>query len=171
MIFNACDVFEDRTRVWNREADDMRSLGFEPEELDLREYFGNPHGLRSRLEKCALVWVVGGNAFVLARAMTAAGFAGAMAPEVVYAGYSAGACVTGPDLEGIRLMDEPDALPEGYSQSVPPKTLGWVPWRVVPHWRSDHPEAPAAEQAVRHLEAAGLDYRALKDGEAIVIAR
>ena len=69
----------------------MRSLGFDAEELDLRTYFHGGGDLRGRLETYALVWVVGGNAFVLARAMTAAGFAAAARETLrVYAGYSAG---------------------------------------------------------------------------------
>jgi len=36
-------------------------------------------------------------------------------------------------------------------------------------WRSDHPEAASAELAVGRLDAAGLEYRALTDGDAIVI--
>jgi dipeptidase E len=156
--------------VYQREADDMRSLGFDAEELDLRQYFHGRGDLRARLETLALVWVVGGNAFVLARAMTAAGFGPAAHDRLeVYAGYSAGACVAGPDLEGIQLMDDPDFVPAGYQPEMPARTLGLVPWRIVPHWRSDHPESENAERAVRHLQAAGLPYRGLRDGEAIVI--
>jgi dipeptidase E len=174
MVFNACDPFEDRLRVYEREAEDLRGLDLAPEELDLRRYFDQPESLRSRLAALDVVWVVGGNAFVLARAMTATRFALAARELVgsgtlVYAGYSAGACVAGPDLEGIALMDEPDALPSGYQASMPPTTLGWVPWRIVPHWRSDHPEAPGAERAAEHLKARGLAYRALRDGEVIVV--
>lgn len=170
IVLNACDVFEDRARVYEREAKDMRSLGFDPEELDLRRYFNRRDELPSRLERYSLVWVVGGNAFVLARAMTAAGFAQAALDRLeVYAGYSAGACVAGPDLEGIQLMDDPDALPEGYEGVLSTKTLGFVPWRIVPHWRSDHPETENADRAVQYLQAARLGYRALADGDAIVI--
>ena len=68
-------------------------------------------------------------------------------------------------------MDDRDALPAGYESIVPPVALGLVPWRIVPHWRSDHPEAANAEKAVRYLEAAGLPHRALSDGEAMVIDR
>lgn len=171
---NACDVFADRLRVFPREVEDLRSVGFHAEELDLRAYFDRARDMASRLARYDLVWVVGGNAFVLARAMNASGFGRAArellaSGSLVYAGYSAGACVTGPDLAGIDLMDHPDSLPDGYDSSMSTATLAWLPWRVVPHWRSDHPESAGADAAVRHLEAAGLEFRAVSDGDVIVV--
>ncbi len=175
LVFNACDIYGD-SRLLNlqRETEDLASLGFECEELDLRSYFADFDGLRIRLDTYDLIWVVGGNSFVLARAMTQSRFGqAAFKPlddgRLVYAGYSAGICVTAPDLEGIRLMDEPDALPAGYPEDVQATTLDWVPWRIVPHWRSQHPEAPLAELAVEHLLHNGLPFRTLRDGQAIVV--
>jgi dipeptidase E len=175
LVFNACDVYGDnRLRNLEREADDISGLGFACEELDLRSYFGDFEGLRTRLDTYDLIWVVGGNSFVLARAMTRSRFGQAVSKalddgRLVYAGYSAGICVATPDLEGISLMDEPDALPDGYPKDVRATTLGWVPWRIVPHWRSEHPEAPLAELAVEHLLQNGLPFRTLRDGQAIVV--
>lgn len=62
LVFNACDFYGD-SRLLNleRETEDISSLGFECEELDLRSYFGDLEGLRSRLDTCDLIWVVGGN--------------------------------------------------------------------------------------------------------------
>ncbi|GAB2685033.1 hypothetical protein GCM10027271_54410 [Saccharopolyspora gloriosae] len=119
-----------------------------------------------------LVWVVGGNAFVLARAMTQAGFRDALAAqfprrEFTYGGYSAGACVAGPDLRGIDLMDDPAVLPDGYSSTAAPECLGLVPYRIVPHWRSGHPESDSAENAAAHLAEHGSAHRCLRDGEAV----
>jgi dipeptidase E len=106
--------------------------------------------------------------------MNAARFADAAATRIqtnglTYAGYSAGACVTGPDLEGIHLMDDPAVIPEGYDPSIPTDTLGWIPLRIVPHWRSDHPEAPAAEIASSYMEQQGLAHRTIRDGQVVVI--
>jgi dipeptidase E len=137
LVFNACDVYGDgRLRNLERETQDKASLGFECEELDLRSFFEDAEGLRNRLDTYDLLWVVGGNSFVLARAMTQSRFGQAVSKplgegRLVYAGYSAGTCVTAPDLEGIRLMDEPDALPDGYRTDVQATTLGLVPWRIV----------------------------------------
>jgi dipeptidase E len=174
IIFNACDQFEDRLRVHDREERDLATLGFAADELDLRSYFGHPEALERRLTELDLLWVVGGNTFVLARAMNAARFADAAATRIqtnglTYAGYSAGACVTGPDLEGIHLMDDPAVIPEGYDPSIPTDTLGWIPLRIVPHWRSDHPEAPAAEIASSYMEQQGLAHRTIRDGQVVVI--
>jgi dipeptidase E len=173
VVMNACDVFGDPRKVWPREEADLAELGFEATEVDLREHFGDPAGLRDQLSELDLLWVVGGNTFVLARAMDASGFVASedlvRSGRLTYAGYSAGVCVTTPGFEGIHLMDEPDAVAAGYPRDARAVTLGWVPWHIVPHWRSDHPESPAASLAVEHLLDAGLPFRTLRDGHAIVV--
>lgn len=175
IVANACDAYDQPRLILGREHDDLVDLGFDPVEVDLRHFFGAPDRLSERLSDLDLLWVTGGNSFVLARAMSASGFAAAATDLVregrlVYGGYSAGVCAIGPTLEGIHLMDDPAVVPSGYP-STDPVPLGWVPWIVVPHWRSDHPEAPVADVAVEHLLGAGLPFRALKDGRVIVIDR
>jgi dipeptidase E len=179
LIFNALDVYgKGRLANFDREREDLAGIGFSGDELDLRRYFGKPDALRAALEAVDLVWVVGGNTFSLARAMTHAGFADAVAAPLaagtlVYAGYSAGACIVGPDLDGCDLMDEPDATPLGYpagfSTTIAAESLGWVPWRIVPHWDSPHDESPLADRAVTRLLNVGLPFRTLRDGRAIVV--
>ncbi|HEY1734469.1 MAG TPA: Type 1 glutamine amidotransferase-like domain-containing protein, partial [Acidimicrobiales bacterium] len=144
------------------------------EELDLRDYFGGPDDLADRLGRLDLLWVVGGNTFVLARAMGAAGFPAALHRRAgtgdgfVYAGYSAGACVAGPDLRGLELIDEPDLVVAGYPDGIEAAGLGLVDFRIVPHWRSDHPESEAAGRAAAYLEEIGLAHRCLTDGDVVV---
>ena len=174
IVLNALDVFGE-TRAMNigREIADIEELGYQSEEVDLRSSFIDPARLVERLSSLDLVWVVGGNSFALARAMTASGFRDVLLPAMerglIYAGYSAGACVTGPDLDGIHLMDDPDDIPAGYDPAVPPTTLGLLPFRIVPHWRSDHPETGRADAAVAYLERTKQPYRTLRDGEALVV--
>jgi dipeptidase E len=174
VVANACDFFESPRLGLAREVDDLSRLGFSVSELDLRDFFGQPERLRSSLTALDLLWVTGGNSFVLSRAMHASGFDIASADlvrngELVYGGYSAGVCAIAATLKGIHLMDDPTVLPEGYPADAIAAPLRWVPWTVVPHWRSDHPEASAAQAAVDHLLTAGLPVRTLRDGQAIVV--
>lgn len=137
--------------------------------LDLRGFFTDPSGVRDVLASLDAVWVVGGNTYVLARAMHASGFAQAITAllhddEIAYAGYSAGACIAGPDLRGIHVLDEPELVPSGYDSTWPTNSLGLIPWRIVPHWRSDHDESPAADNAVEFLLSEHLPFQTLSDG-------
>jgi dipeptidase E len=174
IVFNALDGFADRRRIFGRESEDLSSLGFECEELDLRSYFNHLDGLRDRLSQLRLLWVTGGNSFISARAMTQSRFGEVLQGplsegRLVYGGYSAGSCVAAPDLKGIDLVDDPGLIPDGYLEDVTPQTLQLVPWQVVPHWRSDHPESADAEKAADYLRHSGLNFRTLRDGEALVV--
>ena len=176
LVLNALDGYPDRQRNWDRERDDLAGLGYAAEELDLRDSWSSPAGeLASRLARLDLVWVVGGNVFVLARAMALAGFGAALADaaargDLRYGGYSAGSCVAGPDLTGIEAMDEPDLVPPGYpATGVPAACLGLVPFRIVPHVVEANEESAGAAVAVSRLREAGLEFRALRDGEALVV--
>ena len=174
IIFNALDGFADRRRIFARESEDLRSLGFECEELDLRSYFDDLEGLSDRLSRLRFLWVTGGNSFVLARAMTQSRFKEALRGplsdgRLVYGGYSAGSCVAAPHLEGIDLVDDPGNIPDGYLEDVIPETLHLVHWRIVPHWRSDHPESADAEKVATYLRQSGLDFQTLHDGEALIV--
>ncbi len=183
IVMNALDEYgKSRSRGFIREARTFAACGYQCEELDLRAYFPaadpdlaadrgrTPEALAARLAGLDLVWALGGNAFVLARAMNAAGFGEALRQqagraEFVYGGYSAGACVAGPDLQGIELMDDAAVVPEGYPSDARAVALGLVSFRVVPHWHSELPDAVAAERAAALLDKAGLPYRCLRDGQ------
>ena len=116
VITNALDFSTDLSRrqhALQRECRDLASLGLVPEEIDLRNYFGRREALDDRLTRCDGVWVVGGNAFILRRAMRYSGLDELLQQRrvgpaaFVYAGYSAGACVLSPTLKGIHLVDAP----------------------------------------------------------------
>jgi len=178
IIENALDNISPAAReLYRNEAYDpvseLGSLGIAATPLDLRDNFGDPEGLRTRLSQFDLVWVTGGNAFVLRRAMKQSGFDDVIVDmldndEIVYGGFSAGAVVAAPSLEGIHLMDDPDEAPPGYDREIVWDGLGLIDHAIVPHNRSPHPETTSAERAVRNLCGRGLRYRALRDGEVIV---
>lgn len=178
IVSNALDNISPTARaIYRDEVYDphmeLRALGLETEELDLRRYFGAPEALATRLAEFDLVWVMGGNSFVLRRAMKQSGFDDVITgmldrDEIVYGGFSAGAVVAAPTLCGIELMDDPAEVPAGYEAEPTWEGLGLIDYSIVPHFRSPHSESGAAERAVRHMMERGMRYRALRDGEVIV---
>lgn len=163
VVMNALDEYPQRLLSWDREAEDLAALGYSSEELDLREFWGSATGqLEARLQAADLLWVVGGNVFVLARAANAAGLGRTLAeaPQLTYAGYSAGACLTSLDLRGIELMDDPATLPEGYRAGMSASPLKLTATRVIPHAGSVDAVAAAAR-----LRAEGRELLELEDGE------
>lgn len=154
--------------------DELADWGIEAEELDLRDYFGQPHALKQALSGIDLVWAVGGNAFLLRRAMRQSGFDRIIAEllrddAIVYGGFSAGAVVATPSLRGIDLMDDPQQLAADYDEAILWEGLDLVDFSIVPHYRSAHDEAEAAEKAVSFLEEADIPFQPLRDGEVIVV--
>lgn len=154
--------------------EELADWGIEAEELDLKDYFGQPRVLEKALAGFDLVWAVGGNAFLLRRAMRQSGFDHIIAEllredALVYGGFSAGAVVATPSLKGIEIMDDPQQLAPGYDGSIPWNGLGLVDFSIVPHYRSAHDEAEAAEKTVSFLEAADMPFQPLRDGEVIVV--
>lgn len=175
IVGNARDFIpEAARRKYETEVYDPRTefsaLGLQTRDLDLRHYFGNPQGLKNALRGCGLVWVLGGNAFLLMRALKQSGFTEVIrdmldADEIAYGGFSAGAVVATPTLRGIDLIDEPTQLAAGYSEEVVWDGMGLVDFSIVPHYRSDHPEADAAEKAVEFMKINQIPHRAMSDGE------
>jgi dipeptidase E len=156
-------------------AQALGALGIAGEDLDLRAYYGDPSALRRRLSAFDLVWVMGGNAFVLRRAMKQSRFDAVIAElleqdNLVYAGDGAGAVVAGPTLRGFELIDDPFEVPDGYDEYLVWSGLGLTRFTIVPHFGSNHPESAGAERLVNYLRARRLPYRALSDGEVVVTA-
>jgi dipeptidase E len=161
-----------RTEVYDPLAE-FKTLGLDPQEVDLRAHFGDAASLRQRLAPYDLVWVMGGNSFVLRRAMKQSGFDRIIrdmleSDAIAYGGYAAGAVVAGPTLRGLELMDDPFELPEGYDEPLIWSGLGLTPFAIVPHYQSRHPEAAAAEKVVSYMRARRTRFRAISDGEVIV---
>lgn len=179
VVSNALDFIPaDARRAYARTGFDAQRVlierGLDAFDLDLRSHFGAAQTLDAVLADVRLVWAVGGNAFLLRRAMRQSGFdrwlpSRLQEGTLVYGGWSAGAVVAGPDLDGIELMDDPAVIAEGYETTAVRDGLGLVDFTVVPHYRSDHPEAEAAERAAAFRRQRGLPFRTLRDGEVIVV--
>lgn len=174
VIANAVDHATDaeRDERVTYEMNALRSIGLEPEELDLRKYFLDNSALATDVSKFGGVWLRGGNSFVLRKAMAYSGFDAYVLsmkanPDFVYAGYSAGVCVCGPTLHGVELCDDPHALPIDYHPEIIWEGLGLISYSVAPHYRSDHPESALIEQVVEYYQQNHIPYVPLADGEFI----
>jgi len=175
VISNAVDFIdlEDRRAYAAKVHDpaaDFRQAGLDAFDLDLRDHFGRPESLAAALVGIRLVWCVGGNAFLLRRALRQSGFEAAIAgrADLIYGGWSAGACVAGSTLRGLELMDDPDLVVDGYAPAPVWEGLGLVDYAIVPHFESDHPEADAAARAHHYMTREGIPHRTLRDGDVIV---
>ena len=174
VIRNALDFSNNLERLEQgrvREFNDLKELGLYPESVDLRDYFEVQNRLHDLIRQLDALWVVGGNTFILRRAMKQSGLDKLLELQdesFVYAGYSAGACVVTPTLRGIDLVDEPQVIPEGYSKEIVWDGLGLVPFSVVPHYKSDHPESPMNEEVVAFFIEHKVPFIALRDGDVYI---
>ncbi len=146
-VLNALDVIADEStvRFWEESAQrGLAGLGFPCDRLDLRDYFAGGD-IESALRQFGLVWALGGNAFVLRRAMYQSGFDPVIWPllaqvQLVYVETSAGSVVAGPTLRGFELVDEPDVVVPRYSGEVIWDGLGLIDFTIGPHYASDNRE-------------------------------
>ncbi|MCR4277694.1 MAG: peptidase E [Candidatus Berkelbacteria bacterium] len=176
LIVNSSDWGTDdgrKIRLQKQEAN-LTALGLIPEEVDLRDYFGKSEELKKKLSEFGLVWLKGGNSFVLKRAMEQSGFDTVIKEmladdALVYGGFSAGAVVAGKSLKGLEMVDDVAVVPEGYKPEFSWDGLNLVDYSIAPHHKSDHPESAAIDKVVAHFEANNMPYKGLRDGEAIVV--
>jgi dipeptidase E len=158
-----------------RELAALTDLGFDPVELDLRDYFGQERRLRRDLAGVALAWLRGGNVFMLRFALfRSAGdvvFGDLLAADaLVYAGYSAGGCVLSSTLRGLELVDDAGAVMRIYGSQPVWDGLALLDEAFLPHYRSPgHPETAAIDLVAARYQAAGVGYRPLRDGQALLI--
>jgi peptidase E len=155
-------------------AAELRSLGLDVVELDLRNYFGSESSLRRDVASFDLIWAVGGNAFILRKAMAQSGLDRILRSRLqddtlAYGGFSAGAVVVGPSLRGIELIDDPDLRVPGYRDAPIWEGVGILDDVIVPHYRSAHKESAMAERLVGRYRRDGTRHLALSDGEVLVI--
>jgi dipeptidase E len=175
IIVNALDNRPDaRARFLKEQMGKLIGLGFYVLELDLRSYFGQSDKLKVLLRDIDLIWVNGGNAFILRRAMKQSGFDtivkyAVASDEIVYAGFSAAAVIACNSLRGLELVDDPHDVPAGYDAEVVWDGLGFVPYALAVHFKSNHPESQAVDREIAFYEGNGVPYRTLKDGQVLII--
>lgn len=172
VVAAACDAWPPNARASavTSELIALRGLGFDPVEIDLRT-----PGSVDRLADLPVIWVRGGNTFVLRHRLAVSGADIALTELVrtdalVYAGYSAGACVTAPDLRGIEYADPVEEVAEvaGPGTPIPTTGLGWIDRAIVPHYRSEYLGGAESDRMIDDLRARGARYLTLTDDQVAV---
>lgn len=177
VIANAIDSSDQarRTAGVEYEVGELRKLALGATELDLRHYFGRYDELAKQLTRYELLWVCGGNVFMLRHALAESRADGLIKEllardAIAYGGYSAGVCVLGPSLRGIELVNDPTAVTRIHDAAPRWDGLGLIPYAVVPHYRSPgHPQTELCERLAEYYATNGVEHRLLRDGQAIVI--
>ena len=176
IVTNSTDLFPEEGTLLRLENDIeyLKEKGFAAERLDLRNYFEKSEQLEEKLSELGLVWVIGGNTFVLRRAMQQSGFDMLIKEmlennHIVYGGFSAGSCVAGHTLRGIDIVDDIQSIPEGYKADVIWDGLNLIPFAIAPHYQSDHAESPGIDKSVEYFKMNNIPHKALRDGEVYIV--
>lgn len=174
-IDNAKDYLPELERAEHvaQKAKDYTAAGFEVEELDLRAYFDNSKKLSDRLANVGIIWVSGGNAFILRRAMAYSGLdvllkKGIRNDDFVYGGSSAGSIVMTKTLRGTENGDDPYVVPDGYKDDIIWTGLGLIYPQLVPHYQSEW-FGDEAQAMADYFEHNGYAYETLRDDEVYVV--
>ncbi len=177
VIANARDAFPDEQRRHDRvqtEIIELKAIDLEGEELDLRRYVGKRDELKLALTGYGAVWILGGNVFVLRRAMFDSGFDEVIKEllerdSLVYAGYSAAAVVLASTLRGCDLVDPTSDVTDVLKQELIWEGLGVLPYVILPHHKSDHPESALIDDVADWLEKEEIPFKTLRDGEVLIV--
>jgi len=145
----------------------FRNLGFEVEELDLRDYLNDNSSLLKKFSGYDLLWFNGGNTFRLAWTLSEVQgenlLRQALEKGVIYCGDSAGAIVAGPTLRYYEKTDDPSK-----TEKIIENGLGFINFCVLPHWNSEE-YGEALKEIKAKLEDDGYKTLSLTDNEFILI--
>ena len=173
VIMNALDNIPDARRtLYNEQYKALGGLGFKVTACDLRRHFGHPEMLKDALEGVDLVWVNGGNSFLLSRAFSYSGFSAIIrerleADTIAYGGFSAGAVIASHDLHGIEFLDAPDDVPSGYVRDVVWSGLNLIDSYLAVHF-NDNLDDPI-HKTIEDWKQRGMDYVELRDGDVLIV--
>ena len=177
-IENARDYYpgEKRANDLQEKLNMLSELGFEVEELNLRNYFGKSDKLRKFINsyKPDLIYASGGNVFLLATAYHLSGFDEILREDLakdkyVYGGFSAGIMAI---CKTIRFYGHdylvPERVPEIYGVDAVLDGVGLVDYQLIPH--ADVPEhLETTKEYIKRIELAGLKALPLNQEAVIVI--
>jgi dipeptidase E len=165
----------DRKAKIKENLDYWRSIGLKPVEVDLRPNF-HKSGAEGLLKNYGFIWLGGGNAFLLRRALSYTGadrylYDAVRKNEVILGGESAGAIITGPTLRFSEVENDMEDsqfyTPEPYLKNVIWEGLNLVDFVPVPHF--DSPGYVGIDEYVDNLEKEKIPYKKMTDEHAILI--
>ncbi|MDX2357924.1 Type 1 glutamine amidotransferase-like domain-containing protein [Dietzia sp. PP-33] len=134
----------------------LSELGYVLTDITAAE-FDDAGAFADVLDRVDVLYVAGGNTFVLLAALRRVGVDAILVERVraglPYIGSSAGSVITGPSIEPVSLMDDPSAAPELTDYGG----LGLVDTVVIPHADGALPPYPPALIA-RLKDTYGSDY-------------
>ncbi|MDP3900562.1 MAG: Type 1 glutamine amidotransferase-like domain-containing protein [bacterium] len=164
---------ERRAKRNEKDMGSLRELGLEVEMINLCDYFGKRNKLKNKLEELGAIFISGGNVFVLRQAMKLSALDEILEElrdrnDFLYAGYSAAGCVLAPSLKGMDIVDPLDT-PYDEQKEILWDGLGFVDFRFMPHWDSNHPESAGIEKEIAYCKENNIPYQAIRDGEVIII--
>lgn len=169
LILNAQDYKTDEKRAEKKQElfSYFKGLGFNIEEVDLREY-DTEDELKSALKNYDVMWFNGGNTFCLRWVIDQSVLTKGLLKDVlkfgtVYAGDSAGAIIVGPTLKHFDAADDPDVVPEAIYDG-----LGLVDFVVLPHYESEK-HGEIVKGIGKELEEDGRQTKPLTDEEFILM--
>ena len=124
--------------------------------------------LAAAFDRCAVIWVGGGNTFYLLQEVRRSGFDELVAQKIAegtpYVGTSAGSIILAPNIESVRFADDVTQAPELTSFDG----LDLFPLVAFAHF--DNPNFKAAyRQILAHALDNGVDFVTLKEKQFIVV--
>lgn len=156
---------EQRALKIDEVVDDLQKLGLISDVIDLRE-FDDAEQVYEALTDYDLVWVAGGNCFVLRSEMRRSGFDEVINRLLnegrVYGGESAGAVVAGLTLQGVEVGDDP-----GLADQTIWEGLALTERIIAPH--ADNPNFPEYINHMRRLYQEEKRVLYLNDTQALIV--
>lgn len=156
---------EERAAKLDELTADLEKLGFSVDTTDLRDY-DDSNLLYEHLKQTDVIWVAGGNSFVLRAEMRRSGFDSVinrlLEEGKVYAGESAGAIVAGLTLQGSEIGDDPQL-----ADPIIWEGLGLTDRIIAPHAGS-----PDFLEYINHMKKLYKDNNRvvyLQDNQAFVV--
>ena len=88
--------------------------------------------------------------------------------DLVYGGFNAGAVVVSPTLLGVHLVDSPEVVSDAFATAIEWDGLALVPYRIAPHFDSDHPESERINHLINYFQDDEIPFKTIRDGDVYI---